>query len=329
MTVERARIGLYAAAAVAVAALISSAFLLTRQGFTVSNAVVAALPPSIVFGFIGLASRYPCRAIPLRKTGFATLAATHLGSAAAAGGLWIVLWKAWLPFTDAGPVDFSLVFVVGALLYCATVTVNYLVLELDASLRYQILAREAELKAFKAQVDPHFLFNSLNAVASLCMSKPAEARAMAQLMADFFRKTLRLGALDRITLAEEIQLVSHYLAIEKVRFGERLAFTMNVDDAASKRAVPPLLLQPLVENSVRHGIASMVEGGTIDLSAMVRDGKLQIRIENPADPDRPNAKGEGIGLQNARGRLSAISDGRASFRTDESDGRFRVEIELP
>jgi two-component system sensor histidine kinase AlgZ len=148
-------------------------------------------------------------------------------------------------------------------------------------------------------------------------------------MADFFRQTLRLGALDRITLADEIQLVSQYLAIEKVRFGSRLEFRLHVDEAARGRSVPPLLLQPLVENSVRHGIASMVEGGTIDLDAVVRDGKLHIRIENPADPDRPSSRGEGIGLQNARGRLTAISDGRASFRTGEAEGRFRVEIELP
>ncbi len=329
MTLERARIGLYAAGAVAAAALISCAFLLTRQGFTIGDAVLAAAAPSLVFGFIALASRYPCRALPLRTAGLARVVLAHLGSAAAAGGLWILLWKAWLPAAGVGPVDFSLIFGVGALLYCGTVTVNYLILELDASLRYQILAREAELKAFKAQVDPHFLFNSLNAVAAMCGSRPAEAREMAQLMADFFRQTLRLGSLDRITLAEEIQLVSHYLAIEKVRFGQRLDFKLHVDDAAGQRSVPPLLLQPLVENSVRHGIASMVDGGTIDLSAVVRDGMLHIRISNPADPDRAHVRGEGIGLQNARGRLSAISDGRAAFRTDESDGTFRVEIELP
>lgn len=329
MTFERARIGLYAAGSVAAAALISAAFLLTRQGFTVGGAVIAAVVPSLIFGFVALASRYPCRALPLRTAGLTRVVVTHLGSAAAAGGLWIVLWKAWLPIAGSGPVDFPVIFGVGALLYCAAVTVNYLILELDASLRYQILAREAELKAFKAQVDPHFLFNSLNAVASMCGSRPAEAREMAQLMADFFRQTLRLGSLDRITLAEEIQLVSHYLAIEKVRFGPRLDFRLHVDDAARQRSVPPLLLQPLVENSVRHGIASMVDGGTIDLSAVVRDGKLHIRISNPADPDRMHARGEGIGLQNARGRLSAISDGRAAFRTDESDGTFRVEIELP
>src|SRR5207302_2096928 len=126
--------------------------------------------------------------------------------------------------------------------------------------RSRVLAREAELRAFKAQVDPHFLFNSLNAVASMCGSRPLEAREMAQRLADFFRLILRLGALERITLAEEIDLVQRYLAIEQVRFGDRLTTHINVDENAARCMVPPLLLQPLVENAVRHGVASMVEG---------------------------------------------------------------------
>jgi len=88
-------------------------------------------------------------------------------------------------------------------------------------------------------------------------------------------------------------------------------------------------LQPLVENAVRHGIASLVEGGTIDIVAQANNGALTIRIENPTDPDRPQATGESIGLQNARGRLAAISNGRASLHAEEKNGHFVVEIELP
>jgi len=323
------RIALYAIAAVAAAALLSSVALL--KGVPFIDAVMAALPPSIVIGVIGLAARYPCRAMPLRRTSGTRLVATHVASAAAAASVWVLAWRA-----SNVSLDVPLLFAIGAVLYLGTVMVHYLILEVDASreaeqtaLRYQVLAREAELRAFKAQVDPHFLFNSLNAVAALCGSRPEDARKMAQLMADFFRQTLRLGKLERITLAEEMDLASRYLAIEKVRFGARLATRVDVDEAASACAVPPLILQPLVENAVRHGIASMVEGGTIDITASMSDGTLRVCIENPADPDRPQAKGEGIGLQNARGRLSAISGGRAVFRAEESAGLFRVEIELP
>lgn len=330
------RAPLLAAFAVAAAALIASALLFMRDGVAPAKAVIAALGPAVLFGFIGLAARYPCRALPLRISSISSVVLTHAGAAAFASSVWILAWNAWLPFVSGPPAGATTLFGLGMVMYGIAVTIHYLLLEIESSrvaeetaLRYQVLAREAELRAFKAQIDPHFLFNSLNAVASLCGSRPADARQMAQLMADFFRTTLRVGPLERIPLAQEIDLVSRYLAIEKVRFGERLTVEVTVDDGAGDWLVPPLLLQPLVENAVRHGIASMVDGGTVKISAAVVDEVLRIAIDNPADPDRVHAGGEQIGLQNARGRLAAISSGRATLSNSESDGRYRVAIEVP
>jgi LytS/YehU family sensor histidine kinase len=333
VTVDRVRIGLYAVVAWTAVAVLCSVALITRPEVPTGKAILAALPPSLLLGVIAFGARFACRALPLRRTPFSRVLATHVGAAVAAAGLWLLVWKASPSIMTP---NITLVFAVGVVIYDSAVTVHYLTLELEASriaeeaaLRYQVLAREAELKAFKAQVDPHFLFNSLNAVASLCGSRPADARQMAQLMADFFRLTLRLSSKERISLADEIDLVARYLAIEKVRFGARLDSHIEVDAAAGQCLVPPLLLQPLIENAVRHGIASVVDGGTIDIAATADDGMLRIRIENPADPDRPQPRGESIGLQNARGRLSAISNGRASLRTSEAAGKYRVEIEVP
>lgn len=338
---SRGALALYAVAAVTATATASSAFFLWARGASAALAVAAALPPSLLLGVIALASRFLCSALPLRSTSRTSIAVTHGGSAAAASGLWVLLWKSWVPtlnqqFGATLTPDFSVLFGLGVLLYLAAVAVHYLFLEIDALreaeeevLRYRVLAREAELRAFKAQVDPHFLFNSLNAVASMCGSRPLEAREMAQRLADFFRLILRLGALERITLAEEIDLVGRYLAIEKVRFGDRLTTHIKVDEGASLCMVPPLLLQPLVENAVRHGVASMVEGGTIDITATLEDHMLRIVIDNPADPDRADVRGEGIGIENARGRLSAVSEGQAMLQAREDDGQFRVVIELP
>ena len=330
------RIVLYAAGGVAAAAMITSVLLLWRVGESLGTIVLASILPSLLLGFIGLASQYLCRVMPLRTTGGTQLITTHGSSAAAASALWVATWNACAGALGLPSPDFTPLFILGVLLYVASVTVHYLLLEVESSreaeqsaLRYRVLAREAELRAFKAQVDPHFLFNSLNAVASLCGSRPDDAREMAQRLADFFRMMLRIGSLERITLSEEIDLVSRYLAIEKVRFGDRLTTHITVDEGAARCMVPPLLLQPLVENAVRHGIASVVEGGTIDINATLHDGALRIRIDNPADPDRADLRGEGIGLANAAGRLNAVSDGRAKLRAGEEAGRFRVDIELP
>ena len=334
---RRGQIALYAVAAVTTAALATSAFLLWSRGVPLGLAAAAALPPSLLLGFIGLASRFLCRAMPLQSSSRGSIVAAVAGSAVAASGLWVLTWQSWIAamHRQIAP-DYTLLFGLGVILYLATVAVQYLILEIDASreaeeaaLRFRVLAREAELRAFKAQVDPHFLFNSLNAVAALCGSRPNDARQMAQHLADFFRLILRLGAQERITLAEEIDLVTRYLAIEKVRFGDRLKVNVSVDEGAAQCLVPPLLLQPLVENAVRHGVASMVEGGTIDVEATLRDGMLRILIDNPADPDRTDQHGEGIGLENARGRLHTVSEGRALMTAAEGEGRFRVVIELP
>jgi hypothetical protein len=338
---SRGALALYAVAAVGAAATATSAFFLWARGASAGLAIAAALPPSLLLGFIALTSRFLCSALPLRSASRMSIAVAHAGSAAAASGLWVLTWKSWVPSLNRQAAanftpDYSVLFGLGVLLYIAAVAVHYLFLEIEAVreaeeevLRYRVLAREAELRAFKAQVDPHFLFNSLNAVASMCGSRPMEAREMTQRLADFFRLILRLGALERITLGEEVDLVGRYLAIEKVRFGERLTIHINVDEAASRCMVPPLLLQPLVENAVRHGVASMVEGGTIEIAATLENHMLRILIDNPADPDRADVRGEGIGLENARGRLSAVSEGRAVLQAAEAEGQFHVLIELP
>jgi len=330
LTLERMRLAFYAQMAVAAAAMLASVALLKRPGVAVGTAALFAVGPSLVLGIIGLAARFPVRAMPLRRTALTRLLLTHAVSGAAAASVWTLMWRGAAEVITA---DIALVFGVGAVIYAGAVMAHYLVMEVEtareaeaAALRYRVLAREAELKAFKAQVDPHFLFNSLNAVASLCGSRPADAREMAQRMADFFRLTLRIGARERIALSEEIDLVSRYLAIEQVRFGARLATRIEVDDAAAQSLVPPLLLQPLVENAVRHGIASMVDGGTIAITAAARDGALRIEIVNPADPDRVHQRGEGIGSQNARGRLVAIN---GSLTAHEDHGQYVVRIEVP
>jgi LytS/YehU family sensor histidine kinase len=224
----------------------------------------------------------------------------------------------------------------GVLVYLLSVAVHYLVLALETAreaelrgVQARVLAREAELRALRAQVDPHFLFNSLNSISALTSEDPAAARRMCLLLSGFLRRSLALGARDRITLEEELALVADYLAIEKVRFGPRVDVRQEVGEASLICAVPPLLLQPLVENAVRHGLAHLLEGGTIRITARRKGGRLSIAIENPRDPERPTRRGEGVGIANVRDRLRSLygDEASASFRAD--DASYRVDLNLP
>jgi LytS/YehU family sensor histidine kinase len=193
----------------------------------------------------------------------------------------------------------------------------------------KIFARDAELKALRAQINPHFLFNSLNSISALITADPAGARRMCLLLAEFFRSSVRLGAMDRVSLDEEIATVRQYIEIEKVRFGARLVAEISIDSLCGKCQVPPLILQPLVENSVRHGINSLVDGGVCRILATCAAGYLSLSVDNPVDVEAPKGSGGGVGLTNVKQRLRAIFGNEAQTHVAQAAGHFRVEIRLP
>jgi two-component system sensor histidine kinase AlgZ len=230
----------------------------------------------------------------------------------------------------------ALILTMGLLLFLLASAVHYVLVAAERSraaerqaLEMRVLAREAELRALRAQIDPHFLFNSLHSIGALAGADPGGARRMAALLADFLRDTLSVGARERIPLADELRLIDRFLAIERVRFGERLAVDLALDASASACQVPPLLLQPLVENAVTHGIAGLIKGGTIAITTRRDGSRLAIVIENPCDADRRARRGAGLGLENVRRRLAAAFGAEGSLAATEQAGRFRVELTLP
>ena len=152
---------------------------------------------------------------------------------------------------------------------------------------------------------------------------------MCLLLGDFLRNTLNVSALDRIAVRDELALVDRFLGIEQVRFGSRLRVERHVDESVSNCRVPPLILQPLVENAITHGIAGLLEGGVIELAIARRDGRMSIVIENPRDPDARSERGGGVGLENVRRRLAVSFPGEARMDAGATADRFRVEIDLP
>jgi two-component system sensor histidine kinase AlgZ len=229
-----------------------------------------------------------------------------------------------------------LLFAAGFLLYSLAVASHYVILEIEESraaqarvLETSILARDAELKALKAQINPHFLFNSLNSISALTSIDGARAREMCILLADFLRLTLGLGEKALVPLSEELELLHRFLAIEKVRFGERLHVDAHIEAQAETCLLPPLLLQPLVENAIIHGIATLPAGGTVRLSAECSGGRIHLSVENSVDPDAPAPRKNGRGLANVRLRLEARYGKDATLRATAEEELFRVTISLP
>jgi len=204
-----------------------------------------------------------------------------------------------------------------------------MLLAMRASREAAIQARDAELRALKAQVNPHFLFNSLNSIAALAVKDPPQARQMCILLSDFLRRTLGLGEKASISWEEEIQLVGAYLDIERIRFGARLQVEMQIDGACGQCQVPPLLLQPLVENAVKHGIATMVDGGTIRVNSRLEEGLLQVFVENGYDAEAPAPRRQGLGLRNVRNRLETSFGSAARLTIHTEDNVYRTEMILP
>src|SRR5205085_9800216 len=175
----------------------------------------------------------------------------------------------------------------------------------QASLKAQLA--EAQLKALKMQLQPHFLFNTLHSISSLVLEDPATANAMIARLGDFLRLTLDHSEDQLVTLQEEAEFLRCYLEIEEVRFGDRLSVDFKMEPAALPAQVPHLILQPIVENALVHGIAPRATHGHVRIAARQDDGYLQIEVEdNGAGVTREGADKRGLGLSNVRARLSEI-----------------------
>ncbi len=312
----------------------------------VSRAHALMAPLSLVYGFGVLSAWWVCRTHPLTETpgpkvllaqGSAAVQAAALWAAAAA--VWGVALARLTPdvVTREEILRSALfVFAAGVPLYLLSAGVHYLMLTVEASheaarraLESQVAAREAELRALRAQLNPHFLFNSLNSINALVGSDPEGARRMCEGLGDFLRRTLHLGSRDLVPLRDELALVDRYLAIEQVRFGERLHVDRRIAEAALPCLLPPLLLQPLVENAIKHGVANRVDGGTLHLTAERADGWLVLALENPLDEDAPARPGAGMGLENVRRRLEVFGAREATLDVRRDAETFHVTLRIP
>jgi len=212
----------------------------------------------------------------------------------------------------------------GALLSAALVAA--LVLRVHSTTPAATAARLAELQA---RIRPHFLFNTLNSAIALVRAEPRKAEQMLEDLSDLFRYALAEQG-PSVTLADEISLAQRYLAIEQIRFGDRLALDWSLDARADAARLPPLLLQPLVENAVKHGVQPSASGARIRVSTQRRGSVVVIKVSNTVAPHgTPASAGHGLALTNVRDRLGLLHDVQARFNYGLKDGVFQVRIEVP
>jgi len=293
-------------------------------------------PAMAIFAFACLSAWYVCRVRPLRFSEGTAILVTWTSASLSAGAL--LAGIAWLTATlvQTAPPNLPLLTGVGTLLYLLSAGVSYAAIGAEASRQAEgreaearNLARDAQLYALRMQINPHFLFNSLNSIAALATADGERARQMCIRLSDFLRTSLALGDRESIPLAEELALARRYLDVEQVRFGPRLRVSEDIGPGCEECGMPALLLQPLVENAVKHGVAGMIDGGTVRLAVSRAGDEVVIEVENAFDEDSEPAARLGIGLTHVRRRLEVRYGERARISAGAKDGVYRVELRFP
>ncbi len=192
-----------------------------------------------------------------------------------------------------------------------------------------LLVKESELNVLRSQLNPHFLFNSLNSISSLTISDPGTARDMIIKLSEFLRYALRHGEREKTKLAEEIKNIELYLQIEKIRFGDKLVFEKEIAETCVGGLIPNMILQPLFENAVKHGVYESTEPINIKLTCEGVPSGMQIEISNNFDSNQVTRKGAGIGLKNVRNRLKLIYGRDDLVRVDTGEDVFSVRLIIP
>jgi LytS/YehU family sensor histidine kinase len=195
--------------------------------------------------------------------------------------------------------------------------------------RLNELLKESELNMLRSQINPHFLFNSLNSISSLTITDPEKARDMLIKLSDFLRYSVSTNAAGFTSLEKEMTNIQRYLEIEKVRFGDKLVFEFKMDGDCKNHLIPAMLLQPLFENAIKHGVYESTEQVKVEMDCRFDSGCLEITIWNDFEPGARARKGAGVGLKNIRERLKLLYKSDSLMKTSVSGNKYQVFLCLP
>ena len=312
--------------------------------FEVYIALSDCLTYNLIFCFLGLGLWHAVRFSNIEENPFLFILLSHIIAGLLTVSVWLFAGKMILEnliYDNSLYHSFLLDslpwrFISGILYYSVIILIYYLIVyftnfreKMKKEAELQTLIKESELNMLKSQLNPHFLFNSLNSINSLTISKPREAREMIIKLSDFLRYALAHNEKEKTSLAKELENIILYLEIEKIRFEERLLFEQRISKDTLDKQLPNLILQPLFENAIKHGVYESTEQVKIEMEAVYLDNNLEISIKNNYDSKHLINKGEGIGLSNIRSRLILIYERSDLVSINRSEKSFEVKLIFP
>lgn len=326
------------------AAILDATIVAVQEGVPFVYGLPGSLVQYGILALLGVGVWSFCRWSLERRRPWIVVAAAHTGMAAVAVAVWQSAYLG-VSYLISGPVALipvrmgGLWYFLGSFLTYGMMTAGILLVQTSRRLRdqrqreaeLQVLAREAELRALKAQFRPHFFFNVINSLYALVETQPSQAKQMLDQVARLMRQTLELSDQDWVPLEWELESIRAYLEIEKIRLGERLVISIDAQEEVNTFPVPPLLLQPLVENAIKHGIAPYPGPGRVDVLACEDDDgiTLVVRDTGPGTTDA-GADGDGRGLTITRNRLQNLYGARYRMETRRHEPQgFEAVLHLP
>lgn len=311
-----------------------------------SFALLFSLPLALFGSFLTSSAYFVCRSLPFNRRSFSIATLVFASAAMVSGISWLGLCYGWnkvlvlasdeVEVLHLSPHLLVLFFITGFAVYLLALLAFDVYIAFDnireaerREAASRLLARDAELQVLRSQIDPHFLFNSLNSISALTAIDAVAARTMTIALADFFRQTLAIAEKEKISLKDELLLCENFLAVEKIRFGKKLGVEFEIAEDAEQAQIPPMILQPLLENAIKHGIRNLPKGGVIKVTIFQRDRWLHIAVQNPVSADPGNSTGNGLGLSNLRQRFFALYGDQARVSWQRTDDNFTLEMALP
>ena len=222
----------------------------------------------------------------------------------------------------------SIFFIMWSAIYFAFHFVGKIRQQEIKAIQYEASKTEIELKNLKSQLNPHFMFNSMNSIRALIDEDPSRAKFAITQLSSILRSTLLMGKNRTVSLRDELNIVKDYLSLEGIRYEERLNTTYKVDERILDCEIPPLMIQTLVENAIKHGISKLTSGGNLTIAIGEKEGKVQVRVENSGDVNLEGMK-VGIGLRNTRKRLELLYGDEANFHIQSVNGLVETKITIP